>query len=419
MERLNSQPGSISAYRDDKDSEYCSATDGLGSDDEELDGQHSSVTSDLESRSSREQDGIRKPSLNTSHLRFPRRGENLDNKPQDQRSDHPDSSANTANTNRRAWYEFDLAVIVALLSPFGKWLTGGDHVKHLLFIALVVYYLHQVIEVPWMLYQKTRHHRRPDHPAPVTLEDKHRELALTEIRKIELYTLTVAAISPFIGAYFLRYATRTVLGSDYISWFSTGLFVMATGIRPWSHLVERFSQRTADLKDFIHNTSPREAKETSAPLLQRIDDLEGSLAIVENLLKRMHEDTVDYVDKTVGGVKGSLQRNEKRWRRQDERLRSVEQSISALFESKKESWSMSPQTVFSQVFSGRSSSSQNSPETEEYSAKFLGSTADGNQPTEFLKAARPFWFRLVMSLVLGVGQIVFFPARTVIRVLFG
>jgi hypothetical protein len=46
----------------------------------------------------------------------------------------------------RAWYEFDLAVVVALVSPIGNWLTGGDHIKHLLLIALLIFYLHQIIE---------------------------------------------------------------------------------------------------------------------------------------------------------------------------------------------------------------------------------------------------------------------------------
>ena len=46
----------------------------------------------------------------------------------------------------RAWYEFDLAVVVALVSPIGNWLTGGDHVKNLLLIVLLIYYLHQIIE---------------------------------------------------------------------------------------------------------------------------------------------------------------------------------------------------------------------------------------------------------------------------------
>lgn len=48
--------------------------------------------------------------------------------------------------HRSAWYKFDPAVLLALISPIGNWLTGGDHVKNLLFLVLLVYYLHQVIE---------------------------------------------------------------------------------------------------------------------------------------------------------------------------------------------------------------------------------------------------------------------------------
>lgn len=46
----------------------------------------------------------------------------------------------------RAWYEFDLAVVVALVSPIGNWLTGTDHVKNILLIVLLIFYLHQIIE---------------------------------------------------------------------------------------------------------------------------------------------------------------------------------------------------------------------------------------------------------------------------------
>lgn len=49
-------------------------------------------------------------------------------------------------TRSRAWYEFDLAVVVALVSPVGNWLTGGDHIKNLLLIVLLILYLHQIIE---------------------------------------------------------------------------------------------------------------------------------------------------------------------------------------------------------------------------------------------------------------------------------
>lgn len=48
--------------------------------------------------------------------------------------------------NERAWYEFDLSVVLALLSPIANWLTGSDHVKNILLILLLVFYLHQIIE---------------------------------------------------------------------------------------------------------------------------------------------------------------------------------------------------------------------------------------------------------------------------------
>lgn len=48
--------------------------------------------------------------------------------------------------DERAWYEFDLSVVLALLSPIVNWLTGSDHVKNVLLILLLVFYLHQIIE---------------------------------------------------------------------------------------------------------------------------------------------------------------------------------------------------------------------------------------------------------------------------------
>ena len=60
------------------------------------------------------------------------------------RHTHDDEDSSPARS--RAWYEFDLAVVVALVSPVGNWLTGGDHIKHLLLIVLLILYLHQIIE---------------------------------------------------------------------------------------------------------------------------------------------------------------------------------------------------------------------------------------------------------------------------------
>lgn len=56
------------------------------------------------------------------------------------------SSSSPVSASTRAWYEFDLAVVVALVSPIGNWLTGGDHIKNLFLVILLIFYLHQIIE---------------------------------------------------------------------------------------------------------------------------------------------------------------------------------------------------------------------------------------------------------------------------------
>ncbi|KZP13969.1 hypothetical protein FIBSPDRAFT_868696 [Athelia psychrophila] len=45
-----------------------------------------------------------------------------------------------------SWADLDLSVIIALVSPIGQWLTGGDHIKNLFLMVLLVFYLHQLIQ---------------------------------------------------------------------------------------------------------------------------------------------------------------------------------------------------------------------------------------------------------------------------------
>lgn len=52
-------------------------------------------------------------------------------------------------TRKRKWYQFDMAVIIALVSPLGNLLTGGDLVKNLVYVLLLLFYLHQVVEGVW------------------------------------------------------------------------------------------------------------------------------------------------------------------------------------------------------------------------------------------------------------------------------
>lgn len=51
-----------------------------------------------------------------------------------------------SKSSSRAWSDFDLSIVVALVSPIGNWLTGSDHIKNLFLIAFLIFYLHQLIE---------------------------------------------------------------------------------------------------------------------------------------------------------------------------------------------------------------------------------------------------------------------------------
>ncbi|EIN05685.1 hypothetical protein PUNSTDRAFT_91258 [Punctularia strigosozonata HHB-11173 SS5] len=233
----------------------------------------------------------------------------------------PPSEETSPGISRRAWYEFDLSVVVALVSPLGNLLTGGDHVRNILLIILLIFYLHQVIEVPWSLYHSSRPRRRaPEIRVDGTVEERYLQLASSELRRLELFFLLLTVISPFLGALLLRRISEAVLGHNAISWFSSGLFVLATGIRPWTHLVERLQQRTTDLHDIVHypsSGSPAlvlDAQEQLDALRDRTELLETELHDVKQQLKDMvsTDEMYEHVDEAIEGVERALRKQERK-----------------------------------------------------------------------------------------------------------
>ena len=45
-----------------------------------------------------------------------------------------------------SWLGYDLSIIVTLVSPIGNILTGSDHIKNILLLLFLIYYLHQLVE---------------------------------------------------------------------------------------------------------------------------------------------------------------------------------------------------------------------------------------------------------------------------------
>jgi len=60
-----------------------------------------------------------------------------------------ESATISSETRLSSWSDLDLSVVVALVSPIGHWLTGGDHIKNLFLIVLLIFYLHQLIQGKW------------------------------------------------------------------------------------------------------------------------------------------------------------------------------------------------------------------------------------------------------------------------------
>ncbi|KAI0370950.1 hypothetical protein BV20DRAFT_1052042 [Pilatotrama ljubarskyi] len=242
------------------------------------------------------------------------------------------SSPHTKSTNHQksakrasSWADLDLSIIVALVSPIGNWLTGGDHIKNLFLIILLIFYLHQIVEIPWQLYLSARPRKHQRRHASKRDGDERvaqlQALAQNELRQHEFIYLALAVASPFIGAAFLRQVLSALGDHNALSWFSTTLFVLATGIRPWTHLVNRLTERTQELQDAVHTPDEESLahiqEETQRALdsaLARIDSLEREVRDLREGVKRGEQlrEVCDDLSEILGDLERTTKRNERK-----------------------------------------------------------------------------------------------------------
>ncbi|KAI0789250.1 hypothetical protein C8Q75DRAFT_807353 [Abortiporus biennis] len=260
--------------------------------------------------------------------------------------DLPTGPAEGSSKKDRAWAELDLSLAVALVAPIGNWLTGSDHVKNLFLILMLIFYLHQLIEVPWQLYHASMSRESKRRFAKDAVEIS--KLAASELRRQELFYLAFTVVSPLLGAALIRYVLAALAGVDNLSWFSTTLFVLATGIRPWSHLISRLRQRTQHLHDAVHYPSHDsqayhniELEKKLRTILRRIDALEDHVEQLQEKTAKTEtlQEVCDDLSEAVGNVERSLNRQERKLdgmkATHDARITVVEQNIVQLEERRK------------------------------------------------------------------------------------
>ncbi|TFK50589.1 hypothetical protein OE88DRAFT_1736101 [Heliocybe sulcata] len=252
-----------------------------------------------------------------------------------------------------SWTDLDLSIMLALAAPIGNWLTGTDHLKNLFLICLMIFYLHQIIEVPWQLYQSAV--PRKAAPGGKTAPDADdgethlRELARSELRQHELFYLGISLASPFIGAHLLKHVL-SALSSDgeapALSWFSITLFMFAVGIRPWSHLIKRLRARTHDLHDTVHYHHLSQNLQTGLEAGSKLNELSDQVLKLEAELQKLRaatednkvslEDEHDDLSDNFKDLKTSLRKYERKSdtgrTSHDRRLQALETTIGFVLE---------------------------------------------------------------------------------------
>jgi uncharacterized protein (UPF0335 family) len=164
-------------------------------------------------------------------------------------------------------------------------------------------------------------------------------LAAAELQRHEFAYLLISIVTPFVGAALLRSVLGLVNGVDSISWFSTTLFVLAAGVRPWGHLISRLRERTTSLHDTVHYPSP-DTQFIPASRLQAVVDRVGSLEQELSTIKRamamrayveeMHDDLSTVLQDTERAMRKQERKSESARISYDTRFTALEKAVSRI-----------------------------------------------------------------------------------------
>ena len=137
------------------------------------------------------------------------------------------------------------------------------------------------MSVPWELYYASRTRRinasayalsRTDSDTPEAVKER-RKAASAELLQNELFSLALCIVSPFLGSYLLYYVRGALSEPErYINSFNVRLFVLASGVKPWSHFLQLIKQRSLFLQNEVHYPVP-----TVALLVKRVQALENEI----------------------------------------------------------------------------------------------------------------------------------------------
>ncbi|KAL8999983.1 MAG: hypothetical protein Q9169_001228 [Polycauliona sp. 2 TL-2023] len=195
------------------------------------------------------------------------------------------------------WHSMPLAL--ALLPAVGGVLfqNGSAIVTDITLLGLAVVFLNWAVRVPWSEWfddtiieeevEEDQDQSRGDQSngtgAHQSSETKQQLDAAAELRRHELLALFACFLAPLLGGWLLH-AIRSQLSrpsEGLVSNYNISLFLLASEVRPLSHLIKMIQARTLHLQRAAGVGVPNETHlnaPTAAEMSHRIDDLEAYVA---------------------------------------------------------------------------------------------------------------------------------------------
>ncbi|KAG0289778.1 hypothetical protein BGZ96_006721 [Linnemannia gamsii] len=207
-------------------------------------------------------------------------------------------------------------ILFAVIPPLGALLFGkSDIFSDMLTLILISFFLYNIIKVPWELYYAARTRRvlLTNVNAKVSLDpllEQRRQSAAASLRRQEFLSLLLVLASPFIGGYTLQYL-KTFFSSyeNYLSVMNIELFIVASGIRPLTHLISLLKARALHLQEQVHypDSEVESLKRKVASIEAELTQLRRAVATKRDVLQ-----VQDSVEPTLHQLTKQIKRHDKK-----------------------------------------------------------------------------------------------------------
>lgn len=236
-------------------------------------------------------------------------------------------------------------LLIAILPPLGAVIGGqADAWSDAILLLLASFWLYQFLKVPHDIYHAARTRRilqadvddqddqeaGNDSAGNVAQRRQERAVAAAELRRAEMISLIALILSPLAGAWLLTWLMEVFTdGNRYLNKFNIRLFMLASGIRPWSHAIMLFRQRLLHLQEVVHYPSSR-----VEALNKRLTRMDSDLSTLRKLVATKSDVTLlrEGIDMPLTQLSRSMRRYEKK----EEHLRMSAEDKFSLVESRLE-----------------------------------------------------------------------------------